>query len=356
MLLSNFAQPAVGASFLSGLTHNVSFASTVPVDGDVNPYGVAIVPNTVGNLVAGHILVSNFNDAVNLQGTGTSIVQIGLNGSKSLFALITPANAPGCVGGIGLTTALYAFRSGWVIAGSLPAPTGMSASMQPGCLVVLNAFGQVVETFSNADIDGPWDMAVWDDLSNAELFVSTVRNGTVASDFSVHHDGNVIRINIVMGPGTSLNPVDFPTVVSNTIIAHGFPEQSSMSALVVGNTGLGLGADGTLYVADTLNNRIAAIPNAKTTMVSAGTGTTVSVGGALNGPLGLTIAPNGDILTVNGGDGNIVETTPGGSQVTVKHIDLTGMGAGTLFGLAITAEKNGVVYVNDGNNTLNVLF
>ena len=35
-------------------------------------------------------------------------------------------------------------------------------------------------------------------------------------------------------------------------------------------------------------------------------------GGNLNGELGLVIAPNGHILTVNRGDGKIVETTPGG--------------------------------------------
>src|ERR1700722_7968563 len=46
-------------------------ASTVPSNGDVNPYGVAFVPPSVptnGLLQQGGILVSNFNNNQNLQG------------------------------------------------------------------------------------------------------------------------------------------------------------------------------------------------------------------------------------------------------------------------------------------------
>jgi hypothetical protein len=74
----------------------------------------------------------------------------------------------------------------------------------------------------------------------------------------------------------------------------------------------------------------------------------------LNQPLGLALAPNGDILTVNGGDGNIVETTPAGTQVAVKTIDTSGAGAGTLFGLAVV-RGTGVYFVDDGDNTLDLL-
>jgi hypothetical protein len=90
-------------------------------------------------------------------------------------------------------------------------------------------------------------------------------------------------------------------------------------------------------------------------MTDAGAGVTVAGGGALNGPLGLTIAPNGNIVTVNSNDGNMVETTPSGDHVTVKNVDVTGTGAGTLFGLAITANQKAIYFVNDGNNTLDLL-
>jgi len=72
------------------------------------------------------------------------------------------------------------------------------------------------------------------------------------------------------------------------------------------------------------------------------------------------MAPNGDILTTNGGDGNLVETTPAGTQVAVKTLDSTpappGLpGNGTLFGLAVTPGADGVYFVDDGSNTLNLL-
>jgi hypothetical protein len=71
--------------------------------------------------------------------------------------------------------------------------------------------------------------------------------------------------------------------------------------------------------------------------------------------LGLVIAPNGNILTVNAGDGNMVETTPAGVQIAVKAVDVTQTGGGTLFGLAIRPNMAGVYFVNDGNNTLDLL-
>ena len=139
------------------------------------------------------------------------------------------------------------------------------------------------------------------------------------------------------------------------MVGSGFGERTDPNALVIGPTGVGLDDDGNLYVADTLVNRIAKIRHAVTRFDSGGTGKTISVGGALNQPLGLAVAPNEDILTVNAGDGNIVETTPWGSQVDVESIDTSGAGAGTLFGLAITPNKKGVYFVDDGDNTLDLL-
>ena len=54
--------------------------STVPTNGDVNPYGVAIAPAglqtpTGGFLQPGDILVSNFNNSANQQGTGATIIR-----------------------------------------------------------------------------------------------------------------------------------------------------------------------------------------------------------------------------------------------------------------------------------------
>jgi hypothetical protein len=85
----------------------------------------------------GHVLVSNFNNSSNAQGTGTTIVDVAPNGSVSLFAQINASTLPGpCPGGVGLTTALVVLRSGWVIVGSLPTSDGTSATAQAGCLAI----------------------------------------------------------------------------------------------------------------------------------------------------------------------------------------------------------------------------
>jgi len=353
VVLFSSASRVSGASFIGPLNAIKAHASTVPQNGDVNPYGVAVIPASAGELEQGNLLVSNFNNAMNLQGTGTTIMQVsGGAGHAKLFAQIDSSTLPGpCPGGVGLTTALVVLRSGWVIVGSLPTADGSAATAQAGCLIVLNSSGQVVETISGGDINGPWDMTALDMGSTAMLFVTNVLNGTVAANGSRVNGGAVLRISL----STPVQGSGIPAETGRMVIASGFGERTDINALVIGPTGVGLGSDGTLYVADTLDSRIAAVPMAATRTTNDGTGTTVSMNGALNGPLGLTIAPNGDIVTVNAGDGNMVETTPVGAQVTVKAVDVTNTGGGTLFGLAITLDREAVYFVNDGNNTLDLL-
>jgi hypothetical protein len=89
-------------------------ASTTPPNGDLNPYGVAFVPAGFpagGNIAAGDVLVSDFNNSSNLQGTGTTIVSITPQGQQSVFATSTL---------IGVDTALGVLSSGFVIVGNFP--------------------------------------------------------------------------------------------------------------------------------------------------------------------------------------------------------------------------------------------
>ncbi len=333
-------------------------ASTVPGNGDLNPYGVAVVPTTMGSLTQGSILVSNFNNSANLQGTGTTIVQITPWGSASLFAQIGANSLPGqCTGGIGLTTALVALKSGWVIVGSLPTTDGTSATAQAGCLLVLDSNGNVVETFFGSLINGPWDMTAADHGSSAALFFTNVLNGTVAGNGSVVSQGTIVRMNLRIPMGS------MPMIQSMTVIGSGFSEKTDPAALVIGPTGVCLGRRGSdkddnglvLYVADSINNRIAAIPHAMNRTTSAGMGMTVTEGGSLNDPLGLTVLPDGNIVTMNGDDGFAVVTTPSGHQIAKALLDNTGTppGAGALFGLAFVSGQ-GLYYVDDAANTLNL--
>ncbi len=319
-------------------------ASTVPANGDQNPYGVAVVKESTGNLDEGNVLVSNFNDTTNTQGAGTTIVQVTPKGGVSVFAQID-RNLAGCPGGVGLTTALVELRSGWVIVGSLPTQTvdNTIAISGSGCLIVLDSRGNVRETFSGHGINGPWDMTALDLGGVSELFVTNVLNGTVDGGGKVVNGGTVLRLLITSGP------FHRPRLLNVTQIGSGFAERTDQAALVIGPTGVGLGRDGTLYVADTLNSRIAAIPDATFRFSDDGDGRTVTSNNFLNGPLGLAIAPNGDILTVNSLDGNMVETAPDGTQLTFKTVDNQGSpaGAGNLFGLAVAPDGEGVYFVDD---------
>jgi hypothetical protein len=334
-------------SFIGRFHATSTVASTIPANGDVNPYGVAVVRHSQGKLHRGDVLVSNFNNASNVQGTGSTIVQVAPDGKVSQFARISPSHLPG---GVGLTTALDVLNGGWVIVGSLPTAHNGTVFTGPGRLFVLNSQGKVVETIAGHGINGPWDMTAVQFGPVTELFVTNVLNGTAAAGGKVVHRGTVLRLVL----GTFGGP---PRLLASTTVGSGFAERTDPAALVIGPTGVGLGRDGTLYVADTLANRIAAIPDAVLRPDSAGRGQTVTTGGALNGPLGVAIAPGGDVLSVNSGDGNIVETTPSGSQVATRQLDGTGSpaGAGALFGLAVAPHQSGVYYVDDAANTLNML-
>lgn len=359
---------AADSSVLQGLSTITTIASTVPANGDVNPYGVAQVPTTTGNLEAGDILVSNFNNSGNLQGTGTTIMQVAPDGSVSLFAQIDAKTLPdSCPGGVGLTTALVVLQTGWVIVGSLPTTDGMPDTIGAGCLIVLNSTGSPVETFSGNMINGPWDMTVSDSAQTAALFVTNVLNGTVAAGGNIVNEGTVLRIDLTVSQNT------MPQVQAMTVVGSGFPERTDPAALVIGPTGVGLSPacpDGNnncaspvpadarvLYVADSLNNRIAVIPQALTRNTSGNIGTTLAQGRGLNDPLGLTVAPDGNILTVNGNNGFIIEFTPNGRRVAIRLLDHTAApapGNGTLFGLVFNQDL-GVIFVDDGSNTLNLL-
>jgi hypothetical protein len=343
---------AVRASFLHRFHTVTKVGSTVPANGDVNPYGVDVVPTSVGNLVAGDTLVSNFNSKANVQGTGTSIVEVSPSGSTQLFAQFSQLpTGMACPGGIGLTTALGILPGGWVVVGSLPTVAdGALPGLNPvGCLIVLNDNGTPVESITSSDIVGPWDLAVLSTSTTAALFVSNALGGNTKVKNGVPIAGKctVVRLDL------ALSPTAPPAVTGSTVIGSNYLWKANKAALVLAPTGLALGRNGTLYVDNTQTNAISAIPDALTRSTAiAASASVLSVGGALNGPLGMTLAPNGDLIVVNGNNGNAIEVTPRGDQIA--YVTLVKNGAGDLFGLAPTANNDGILFVNDGNNTLDL--
>jgi hypothetical protein len=345
---SSLLKPAPG-SFLAGKSTVTLLNSTTPANGDVNPYAIWPVTETIGSVTKGDILVDNFNNKSNNQGSGTTIVDVHPNGQVGVFASL-PSTVSGCPGGVGLTTAMVQLQTGWVIVGSLPSTDGKIGTAGAGCLLVLSPTGQMAGTISGPYLDGPWDATVKDDGGIATLFVTNTLVGLNPTGTATANQGTVVRLLL------SVSKTDPPKVTAETQVANGFPERADAAAFVKGPTGLALDPAGTLYVADNLGNQIAAIPQALTRTDSAGTGTTLTQGGQLANPLGLVLAPNGDLLAANATNGKIVEITPSGKQVgeyyAIQDVGQDPPGNGDLFDLAINQDGTGVLFVKDDTNTL----
>ena len=340
-------QPLIPQLNITTAPPNATFTvPTVPANGDVNPYGVAFVPRgfpTGGLVHPGDILVSNFNASTNVQGTGTTIVRIGSDGSGP--SPFFQGTAP-----LGLTTALGVLRAGFVVVGNLP--TDANGNPQQGSLLVINKNGKLVKTLTDAALlNGPWDLTVRDAGSFAQIFVSNVLGG------------NVTRLDIFLGDGDGDHD-DHLAVLKKTQIASGYLTRPDPNALVVGPTGLALDAErDVLYVASTGDNTIFAVSNASFRHSDAGKGGVVYQDNMhLHGPLALALTPNGDLISAQGDAVNpdpnqqneVVEFTRTGHFVAQFSVDPGGPGGA--FGLAVHSLEEGFIFatVDDDANTLEV--
>ena len=293
--------------------------TTVPANGDTNPYGVAFVPSQfppIGPLHPGDLLVSNFNNKT-LQGLGTTIVQITPQGNTTTFYQGPP--------GIGFTNTLAVSKRGYVIAGYVPTTDGTPATVQPGGFLILGPNGQVLGNIQNSTLlAGPWSATLVDRGKTASLFVSNVLSGTVS------------RYNLIF----QLNGGS-PVIVQSAVqIASGFPHHTDPGAIVLGPAGSAYDAKhDVLYVVSEADNSIHVIPHAVKTKTDRGTGTVlVQDATHLHGPLGLAFAPNGNLVVANADSTNVdpnqpselVEYTPRGQFVAQKSIDPANGGAFTL--------------------------
>ena len=304
-----------GHSFLPGPTRVVS---TVPSNGDVNPYGVAFVPSgfpTGGTINPGDVLVSNFNASSNLQGTGTTIVDVPANAPLSLFF---QGAAP-----LGLSTALNVLRKGFVLVGNFPSPDGSCGSASSGSILVIDKNGNLVSTITDSTIQGPWDSTLFDEGSTAKFFVA---NGL---------SGAVVRFDLeVTSSGV--------TVKKATQIASGYLHNCDPVTFVDAPTGLVYDQwKDVLYVASTADNAVFVVSDAGDRNHDGGTGRVVYKDAKhLHGALGMAMAPNGHLLVTNNDAINpdpaqpseLVEFTVEGRFV--KEISLDPSPGGS-FGLAV---------------------
>jgi hypothetical protein len=322
-------------------------SSTIPANGDVNPYGVAFVPAgfpTGGALRGGDVLVSNFNNGNNLQGTGTTIIQLKLGGPLAppgtAIAYFTSPLA-------GLSTALGVLRGGFVVVGNVPTTDGSIGTIGQGALQVLDRNGNVVATWKDKHfLDSPWDLTVDDHGSWARIFVSNVLSGTVT------------RL-VVTVSSSGL------TVMDKTRVASGYMTMPNAAALVLGPTGLAYDEmSDTLYVASTADNAIYAVSHAGHRATDGAVGSPVFVGQQLRGPLALRWAPNGDLLAANGDAVNadvlhpseIVEITTSGQFVRQYDVDSSQGGAFGIDTVMDPAAPLNYAVIDDVTNNLTVTY
>jgi DNA-binding beta-propeller fold protein YncE len=227
--------------------------------------------------------------------------------------------------------------------------SGNEQSVGNGSLIVLDRFGRVAATLTNPSlIAGPWGMAVNDLGSKAQLFVTNVLNGTVTRiDLKLPRSGDNVK------------------VIDMVQVASGFSQQPSPAVFWLGPTGLAFNhKTDSLYVASTNDNAIFAISGAAKSSGQSGTGSIVYRDPAhLRGPLGLALAPNGDLLATNGDAINpdptqaseLIEFTPSGQFVGQLSLDSA---QGAAFGTVVTISKRRleVATVNDATNSLDERF
>src|SRR5471032_3250989 len=213
------AQADEPQGFLQNIHKHLTLTSTVPDNGDQNPYAIVVAPVSAGKIQKDDVLVDNFNNAANLQGVGTTIVDYNPTSKQlSLFAQL-PHDLPQCPGGVGLSTAMTMLKSGWVIVGSTPSNDGTTDTKGAGCLIVLDPNGKVADVWSGPNINDPWgNMAVIDNGSSATLFVSNAGFGMGSSKGTppVVTQSTVLRLDLDIPQGK------VPVVKQENVIASGF--------------------------------------------------------------------------------------------------------------------------------------
>jgi hypothetical protein len=350
---SSSSSTAWSPNIVTGTTTLKDVSTTIPSTGDVNPYGVAVVPHSVGNLVRGDILVSNYNNKGNLNGTGASIIEVNPNtGKSSLFASLTPSRLPStCPGGIGLTAGLVVLQNGWVVVESLPTSDGTSKTAKSGCLIVLNSLGHAKLVIARSWLSGPWGMTAIDNGNNVQLFVTTVLNNTSKHWNQQINTATVVRINLWVTRQTF-------QINTAVVVASNLPVKLSTAGFIQGPTGVAI-IGNKLFIVNSLTNKVTWVNWATTRHSSAGTGSTLTSGGLLSAPL-VVIVFHGVLLVTNGNNGNLIAINLSGRTSLVKALDTNAVsgsspGAGALFGLASSMDGQWVYYADDIENTLSAV-
>ena len=326
-------------SVLKRLDDITTIGSTIPANGDQNPYGLDVAKSTAGKIQRGDLVVCNFNDSANVQGTGTTIVAIHPHPGSTPVLVAQDPSLLGCA-----EVALSPNDVIWAAA--------FAANDNP----LVSPGGAVLTTLPGGPWHGPFGQAF---APRATAFGSASFYESNASD------GSIVRINIKPGPAFTFD-----------VIATGFPVNNGVPGSILGPSGLQYDEKhDRLYIVDGTNNALYAFRHVSTIpaggIVIGGGGTTFSgpfrrrarliySGAPLNGPISSALFSNGHLALGNTLDPNgknlLVEIAPCGRVLDVKNVD-RGV-AGAIFGMVATGKDidDTKLYFNDDNaNAVEVL-
>ncbi len=349
----------VNPSILSMLASSgqiTAIGSTVdPVNGDANPYGLAIAPATAGLITAGDLVVCNFNDGpTNTQGLGTTIVGLNPTPGALPYRIAQSADLQGC-------NALTL----------LPDDSISAAAYNSNKNPLVSAAGSVGSPFSTDTFGGPWGEAYVPatSMQPAAIYVSNV-HGTI-DRIELSGDAQTSFTEIVTGfcgsgkPGALFGPAGLTYDASiDTLYAVDTSSESVVALSGVSS----IGTDGVV-----VNGQCSTVSGPPTPALtfggpSASSARVIAHGSPLITPLSAALLADGDLVIGNADiliSGSqtpnlmieVSPVVPGGFVGQPFQADATVASGtstvipGALFGIAATvdAQGNQIIYFNDDN-------
>jgi hypothetical protein len=339
--LSTDVDPPDGPSILAQLNKETTIGSTVdPITGDQNPYGLDVAPNDGGAIHRGDLVVCNFNDSANVQGTGNAIIALSPQPGSAPRPVAHNGALLGCTENVQTNDGTL-----WVTAFTAPD------------VEVLSPTGTVLQTLTGSPFTAPFGLTLAQDPG--------------AAGDPVFYEGDASTGDIVRIHAGRLG-------VPSDVIATGFAVNHGVPGTELGPGGLQYEpSHDRLYIVDGTNNTLYELRHVSTIPVNGiavnADGTSFSgpfahrarvvfSGNPLNSPISSSLFPNGNIVIGNTGNPNglnlMVEVTPHGKVAFVRNVDKGASGA--IFGMTIAptfgqSPDDVKLYFNDDNDNAVIL-
>jgi len=317
-------------------------ASLIAPNGDRDPFGMAVVPLTSGDLTAGNLLVAEFSDKHGTAGAGTTILQVNpATGKTSVFFQGGPVAGP-----VGI--AINPANDGVWIGDYGSAADGTAAND-----LLIAPTGQLKATFTDTTTDGAasfvgvWGQGVSSANGTISFYYGNAGNATTGTG-----GGDVWRL--TPHPTGPANGQPVNSTYAQIATGQGQTPAGGNAATAAGPQGLAFAANGTMYETNDADNALYAIPGAATATGPV-TVRTVYRGHALQSPENVVVDPaNGNLLVASANNNRLVEITPCGKVVASVNL-ARHQPAGALFGLAIGTNAAGELVLYYGNSDTNTL-